>query len=213
MTHSRKNGRIVDGLTLFTKNVTLHFSGQVECAICYSYALLFLLGLSPLFIFIYCVRSRSIISVMDASLPQKPCKTCKNRFHASCLYKASSFETTSLLRGLDHAWDANSGLKQAIHRAARSVGLTFCKPSGRSWVTWITQHHRSRSHVVFVEAQWYPIVCSVTTEDTVCIHLELSYLSPSEMHGSSLSGTFIIYPSCSDHCSSSVPLLSPSREK
>ncbi|KAF9226338.1 hypothetical protein BS17DRAFT_807138 [Gyrodon lividus] len=59
-----KNGRIVDGLTLFTKNVTLHFAGQVECAICYS-----------------------IISVMDASLPQKPCKTCKNRFHASCLYK------------------------------------------------------------------------------------------------------------------------------
>ncbi|KAI9568130.1 hypothetical protein HD554DRAFT_2219143 [Boletus coccyginus] len=60
----QQNGRIVDGLTLFTKNVTLHFSGQVECAICYS-----------------------IISVMDASLPQKPCKTCKNRFHASCLYK------------------------------------------------------------------------------------------------------------------------------
>jgi len=60
----QQNGRIVDGLTLFTKNVTLHFAGQVECAICYS-----------------------IISVMDASLPQKPCKTCKNRFHASCLYK------------------------------------------------------------------------------------------------------------------------------
>ncbi|KAG9311744.1 hypothetical protein JVU11DRAFT_7987 [Chiua virens] len=60
----QQNGRIVDGLTLFVKNVTLHFSGQVECAICYS-----------------------IISVMDASLPQKPCKTCKNRFHASCLYK------------------------------------------------------------------------------------------------------------------------------
>ncbi|KAF8434511.1 hypothetical protein L210DRAFT_3763021 [Boletus edulis BED1] len=60
----QQNGRIVDALTLFTKNVTLHFSGQVECAICYS-----------------------IISVMDASLPQKPCKTCKNRFHASCLYK------------------------------------------------------------------------------------------------------------------------------
>ncbi|KAH7882407.1 hypothetical protein F5I97DRAFT_1939442 [Phlebopus sp. FC_14] len=60
----QQNGRIVDGLTLFTKNVTLHFAGQVECAICYS-----------------------IISAMDASLPQKPCKTCKNRFHASCLYK------------------------------------------------------------------------------------------------------------------------------
>ena len=28
-----------------------------------------------------------IISVMDGSLPKKPCKTCKNRFHAGCLYK------------------------------------------------------------------------------------------------------------------------------
>ncbi|KAF8970121.1 hypothetical protein BDZ97DRAFT_1792056 [Flammula alnicola] len=58
------NGRIVDGLGLFKKNVTLHFEGQVECAICYS-----------------------IISVMDGTLPKKPCKTCKNRFHAGCLYK------------------------------------------------------------------------------------------------------------------------------
>ncbi|KAF5370318.1 hypothetical protein D9758_006910 [Tetrapyrgos nigripes] len=59
-----QNGRIVDGLALFKKNVTLHFEGQVECAICYS-----------------------IISVMDGSLPKKPCKTCKNRFHAGCLFK------------------------------------------------------------------------------------------------------------------------------
>ncbi|KAF9477335.1 hypothetical protein BDN70DRAFT_881303 [Pholiota conissans] len=58
------NGRIIDGLGLFKKNVTLHFEGQVECAICYS-----------------------IISVMDGTLPKKPCKTCKNRFHAGCLFK------------------------------------------------------------------------------------------------------------------------------
>ncbi|RDB18704.1 E3 ubiquitin-protein ligase listerin [Hypsizygus marmoreus] len=58
------NGSIVDGLGLFKKNVTLHFEGQVECPICYS-----------------------IISVMDGSLPKKPCRTCKNRFHAGCLYK------------------------------------------------------------------------------------------------------------------------------
>lgn len=32
-----------------------------------------------------------IISVMDGSLPKKPCKTCKNRFHAGCLYKVRSF--------------------------------------------------------------------------------------------------------------------------
>ncbi|KAA1476143.1 hypothetical protein DENSPDRAFT_874439 [Dentipellis sp. KUC8613] len=59
-----QNGHIVDAFSLFKKNVTLHFEGQVECAICYS-----------------------IISVVDGDLPRKPCKTCKNRFHASCLFK------------------------------------------------------------------------------------------------------------------------------
>ena len=60
MTHSRKNGRIVDGLTLFTKNVTLHFSGQVECAICYSYVLLFFFGLSSSLIFFAFVLAASL---------------------------------------------------------------------------------------------------------------------------------------------------------
>ncbi|KIY45151.1 hypothetical protein FISHEDRAFT_49914 [Fistulina hepatica ATCC 64428] len=59
-----QDGRITDALGLFKKNVTLHFDGQAECAICYS-----------------------IISVMDTSLPRKPCRTCKNKFHASCLYR------------------------------------------------------------------------------------------------------------------------------
>ncbi|KAM6492444.1 hypothetical protein JOM56_012168 [Amanita muscaria] len=58
------NGKVIDSLALFKKNVTLHFEGQTECAICYS-----------------------IISPMDGSLPRKPCKTCRNRFHAGCLYK------------------------------------------------------------------------------------------------------------------------------
>lgn len=38
--HTVKNGRLTDGLSLFKKNVTLHFEGQVECAICYSYVYL-----------------------------------------------------------------------------------------------------------------------------------------------------------------------------
>ncbi|KAF9447824.1 hypothetical protein P691DRAFT_670660 [Macrolepiota fuliginosa MF-IS2] len=58
------NGRITDGLSLFKKNVTLHFEGQVECAVCYS-----------------------IISVTDGSLPSIPCKTCRNKYHAGCLYQ------------------------------------------------------------------------------------------------------------------------------
>ncbi|EMD34704.1 hypothetical protein CERSUDRAFT_116892 [Gelatoporia subvermispora B] len=59
-----RSGSIVDGLTFFKKNISSHFEGLAECAICYS-----------------------IISAMDGSLPKKPCKTCKNRFHAGCLYK------------------------------------------------------------------------------------------------------------------------------
>jgi len=59
-----QTGLIVDALFWFKKNVASHFEGKTECAICYA-----------------------IISVMDRTLPTKPCKTCKNRFHASCLYK------------------------------------------------------------------------------------------------------------------------------
>lgn len=36
----------------------------------------------------------SIISVMDGSLPKKPCKTCKNRFHAGCLYKVCNLSSS-----------------------------------------------------------------------------------------------------------------------
>jgi len=59
-----QNGQIQEGIQMFSKNVSLHFEGQAECAICYS-----------------------IISVSDRSLPTSPCKTCKNRFHATCLFK------------------------------------------------------------------------------------------------------------------------------
>ncbi|TDL24483.1 hypothetical protein BD410DRAFT_785971 [Rickenella mellea] len=69
---SSQNGRIVDGLSIFKKNVTSHFEDQTECAICYS-----------------------IISVTELSLPKKRCKTCKNRFHASCLYKWFNTSHTS----------------------------------------------------------------------------------------------------------------------
>ncbi|KAM0747033.1 hypothetical protein T439DRAFT_104716 [Meredithblackwellia eburnea MCA 4105] len=59
-----QNGLIADALSLFKRNVTLHFDGVEPCAICYS-----------------------IISVVDRSLPTKKCRTCNNRFHAGCLYK------------------------------------------------------------------------------------------------------------------------------
>ncbi|KAI8925891.1 hypothetical protein BC831DRAFT_459131 [Entophlyctis helioformis] len=59
-----QNGSILDALTVFKKNVTLHFEGIEDCAICYS-----------------------VIGVIDRSLPTKQCKTCKHIFHGSCLFK------------------------------------------------------------------------------------------------------------------------------
>lgn len=61
-----QNGLVVDALMLFKRNAEAKFAGfeGAECAICYS-----------------------IISPTDRSLPTKPCKTCSNKFHASCLYK------------------------------------------------------------------------------------------------------------------------------
>lgn len=59
-----QNGNIVDALTVFKRNVNLHFSGVEDCTICYS-----------------------IISPQDRTIPTKQCRTCKKKFHSSCLYK------------------------------------------------------------------------------------------------------------------------------
>ncbi|SCV69490.1 BQ2448_2510 [Microbotryum intermedium] len=61
---TNQNGLIAEALSLWKRNVSLHFEGVEACAICYS-----------------------SISVVDRSLPTKACKTCNNRFHAGCLYK------------------------------------------------------------------------------------------------------------------------------
>ena len=74
---SSQNGTIVDTLELFKRNVSLHFEGVAECAICYS------------------------ILHQDHSLPTKTCTTCKNKFHANCLYKwfkSASASTCPLCR-------------------------------------------------------------------------------------------------------------------
>ncbi|KAJ3154933.1 hypothetical protein HDU86_004452 [Geranomyces michiganensis] len=59
-----QNGSIADAVKLYAKNITLHFKGVEDCAICYS-----------------------VIGVIDRTLPTKQCKTCKHKFHASCLFK------------------------------------------------------------------------------------------------------------------------------
>ncbi|EUC55355.1 E3 ubiquitin-protein ligase listerin, putative [Rhizoctonia solani AG-3 Rhs1AP] len=67
-----QQGLIYDALVMYKKNVAGHFEGKSECAICYS-----------------------LISVTDRTLPTKPCRTCKNLFHASCLYKWFNTSHTS----------------------------------------------------------------------------------------------------------------------
>lgn len=57
-------------MTVFKRNLNLHFSGVEDCTICYS-----------------------IISAQDRSIPTKQCRTCKNKFHASCLYKVIIADT------------------------------------------------------------------------------------------------------------------------
>ncbi|GAA6054199.1 hypothetical protein JCM3770_002829 [Rhodotorula araucariae] len=59
-----QSAAIADAILLFKRNVTLNFEGIEGCAICYS-----------------------TVSTLDRTLPSKTCKTCNNRFHASCLYK------------------------------------------------------------------------------------------------------------------------------
>ena len=66
------NGSITDSLFIFRKNVIGALKGKAECAICYS-----------------------LIS-SDKKMPDKGCHTCKNLFHAGCLFKwfATSNQST-----------------------------------------------------------------------------------------------------------------------
>ena len=79
---SGKNGLVLDALMLFKHNVESKFQGYegAECAICYS-----------------------IISPTDHTLPNKPCRTCRKRFHGSCLFKwvsTSGASTCPLCRSI-----------------------------------------------------------------------------------------------------------------
>ncbi|KAI9500584.1 hypothetical protein BX070DRAFT_195344 [Coemansia spiralis] len=61
-------------------NVGAHFAGVEDCAICYS-----------------------AVGTLDNSLPNKQCRTCKNKFHRMCLFKwfnTSNQSTCPLCRNL-----------------------------------------------------------------------------------------------------------------
>lgn len=77
---SRQNGLIAEALSLFKRNVALHFDGVEACAICYS-----------------------VISVVDRTLPTKACRVCNNKFHPGCLYKVRHSFSVSRTRWLTQA--------------------------------------------------------------------------------------------------------------
>ncbi|GJN88290.1 hypothetical protein Rhopal_001255-T1 [Rhodotorula paludigena] len=62
-TITAQSAAIADAILLFKRNVQAHFEGVESCAICYSTVSL------------------------DRALPTKSCKTCDNKFHASCLFR------------------------------------------------------------------------------------------------------------------------------
>eukprot|EP00039_Didymoeca_costata_P009416 m.124628 g.124628 ORF g.124628 m.124628 type:complete len:1753 (-) comp14477_c0_seq4:842-6100(-) len=61
---SNQNGSILDAFLLWKENVEKKFEGVEDCCICYS-----------------------AIHASTYSLPDKHCRTCRNAFHAHCLYK------------------------------------------------------------------------------------------------------------------------------
>ncbi|KAJ3092970.1 listerin E3 ubiquitin protein ligase 1 [Quaeritorhiza haematococci] len=96
-----QNGSIQDALLLFKRNISLHFEGVEDCAICYS-----------------------IIGVIDGTLPKKQCKTCKHLFHASCLYKTSEGSIRQAEVQSRRFWQ-NPNYDRAVYIRSRGDPLLF----------------------------------------------------------------------------------------
>nr|XP_006825327.1 PREDICTED: E3 ubiquitin-protein ligase listerin-like [Saccoglossus kowalevskii] len=75
-----QNGSVMDGLTLWKRNVDKRFEGLEDCMICFS-----------------------VIHGSSYSLPRLTCRTCKKKYHSECLYKwfsTSNQSTCPLCRNL-----------------------------------------------------------------------------------------------------------------
>ena len=59
-----RNGAVADALALWKRNVDQEFAGFEDCLICYS-----------------------VIQPSTGQLPKLTCKTCRKKFHGTCLYK------------------------------------------------------------------------------------------------------------------------------
>lgn len=90
-------GSITDGLMTFRKNVQALLSGQTECAICYSFV------------------------SQDRRLPDKRCGTCKNLFHADCLFRWFSSSNSSTCPLCRNPFGYGDALR-ARERSARMGG-------------------------------------------------------------------------------------------
>ncbi|KAL7037401.1 hypothetical protein ACKWTF_009198 [Chironomus riparius] len=62
LTH--QNGRLYDGIFIWKRNLDGKYEGVEECYVCYS-----------------------VIHQENLQLPRNTCKTCKKKFHSSCLYR------------------------------------------------------------------------------------------------------------------------------
>merc|ERR1712100_195174 len=61
---SHQNGSVLDAFKMWKRNIDKRFEGVDECPICYA-----------------------VVHPTNCSLPDKQCRTCKNKFHSACLYK------------------------------------------------------------------------------------------------------------------------------
>merc|ERR1711978_162988 len=75
-----QNGSIVDGLSVWKRNIDKRFEGVEECYICFF-----------------------VLHGTNHQLPKAACRTCKKKFHGACLYKwfqTSNNSTCPLCRNL-----------------------------------------------------------------------------------------------------------------
>ena len=92
---------LIDCLLAWRKNVTAAMKGQSECAICYS------------------------VVGADRTLPSKVCKTCKNKFHGSCLFRCKCFPLEESGACATNANKATSGFSSSNSSSCPLCRNTF----------------------------------------------------------------------------------------